>query len=59
MFYGQASQAGTWFNALGYTLPYGTSVADFILDLASGDVAAGDRLAPLHVQGQAPHSMRP
>lgn len=43
MFYGQAQQAGEWFSRLGYTLPYGSSLADFILDLASADVAVPDR----------------
>lgn len=32
-----------WFDALGYTLPYGVSLADFVLDLASGEVATEER----------------
>ena len=35
---GQATAAAEWFHHLGYTMPYGISMADFILDLASGDV---------------------
>ena len=45
MYYGQAQQAADWFSQLGYTLPYGMSLADFILDLASGEVATDDRWA--------------
>ncbi len=43
MYYGQAGAAVAFFEGLGYRLPYGVNVADFILDLASGDVAAGGR----------------
>jgi ABC-type glutathione transport system ATPase component len=43
MFYGRAAHAGDWFSRLGYTLPYGSSLADFILDLASADVALPHR----------------
>ena len=43
MYYGCAQQAAEWFSQLGYTLPYRVSLADFILDLASGDVATDDR----------------
>ena len=45
MYYGRAQQAAEWFHQLGYTLPYRVSLADFILDLASGDVATPDRWA--------------
>eukprot|EP00887_Chlorella_sp_A99_P001388 scaffold8.g1388.t1 len=38
MFYGHAQQVDEWFSRLGFTLPYRVNVADFILDLASGDV---------------------
>ena len=31
--------AADWFHQLGYTLPYGINVSDFILDLASGSAA--------------------
>lgn len=31
--------AGRWFGRLGYSLPLGISQADFIVDIASGDVA--------------------
>jgi hypothetical protein len=39
----QASQAAEWFYHVGYTMPYGVNVADFILDLASGDVFSKKR----------------
>ena len=35
--------AADWFHKLGYTLPYGTNVADFILDLASGAILLDER----------------
>lgn len=35
--------AADWFHRLGYTLPYGTNVADFILDLGSGTVPSAKR----------------
>lgn len=38
MYYGAASQVATWFTHLGFSLPYGVNVADFILDLAMGEV---------------------
>ncbi len=41
MFYGNAQQAVEYFDRLGYTLPYRVSAADFILDLASGEVSKG------------------
>lgn len=37
MYSGRASEAATWFGHLGCTLPYGVNVADFVLDLASGE----------------------
>lgn len=43
MFYGQAAAAAEFFSGLGYVLPYGVNAADFLLDLASGDVAAAGR----------------
>ena len=42
----QAALAADWFHKLGFTLPYGTNVADFILDLASGAVLSEERCAP-------------
>ena len=41
----QAHMAADWFHKLGYTLPYGTNVADFILDLASGAILTDERCA--------------
>ena len=43
MYYGSAKDAIDWFDRLGYTLPYGINAADFILDLASSDVATEKR----------------
>ncbi len=37
--------AADWFHKLGFTLPYGTNVADFILDLASGAILTDERWA--------------
>lgn len=39
IYYGDAQLATEWFHKLGYTLPYQINAADFILDLASGDVS--------------------
>lgn len=39
----QAGMAADWFHRLGYTLPYGTNVADYILDLGSGTVLSAKR----------------
>ncbi|GAQ77731.1 ABC transporter G family [Klebsormidium nitens] len=39
MYYGEGQKAAEWFEKLGYKMPYGINTADFILDLASGDVA--------------------
>ena len=39
----QAHMAADWFHKLGYMLPYGTNVADFILDLASGAILLDER----------------
>lgn len=41
--YGRAQLADEYFEMLGYRLPYRVNVADFILDLASGDVSTPDR----------------
>ena len=43
MYYGRAQLADDYFDMLGYKLPYRVNVADFILDLASGDVSTSDR----------------
>jgi len=43
MYYGPAEHAVDWFDRLGYTLPYRINAADFILDLASSDVATTKR----------------
>lgn len=43
MYYGSAKEAIGWFGRLGYKLPYGINAADFILDLASSDVATQKR----------------
>jgi ABC-type multidrug transport system ATPase subunit len=43
MYYGKAHMAADWFHKLGFTLPYGTNVADFILDLASGAILTDER----------------
>ncbi len=39
LYYGSADQVVHWFNHLGFPLPYGINVADFILDLAMGEVS--------------------
>lgn len=41
IYYGEAQAAAAWFERVGYKLPYGINVADFLLDLASGDIAQG------------------
>ncbi|EIE22543.1 hypothetical protein COCSUDRAFT_16269, partial [Coccomyxa subellipsoidea C-169] len=39
MYYaGNAGLAAEWFKTLGFTMPYGVNMADFILDVASGAV---------------------
>lgn len=47
MYYGEAAAAVEFFDGLGYRLPYGINTADFLLDLASGDVAGGGRWVSL------------
>lgn len=37
MYSGRAQEAAAWFGHLGCKLPYGVNVADFVLDLASGE----------------------
>ncbi|KAF5828872.1 hypothetical protein DUNSADRAFT_16957 [Dunaliella salina] len=39
MYYGDALRAADWFAHLGFGLPYGTNLADHILDCAMGEVA--------------------
>lgn len=43
LYYGMSDQVDTWFDQLGYKLPYKINIADFILDLASADVSKIDR----------------
>jgi hypothetical protein len=38
IFYGKASKAAPWFDRLGFPCPFGVNIADWILDLASGEV---------------------
>lgn len=40
LYYGAAAAVVPWFSALGFPCPFGVNVADFILDLAQGEVAA-------------------
>lgn len=35
-------QVVSWFSSLGFAMPYGVNVADFLLDLAQGEVEGGD-----------------
>eukprot|EP00195_Chlamydomonas_chlamydogama_P014606 CAMPEP_0202899272 /NCGR_PEP_ID=MMETSP1392-20130828/7558_1 /ASSEMBLY_ACC=CAM_ASM_000868 /TAXON_ID=225041 /ORGANISM="Chlamydomonas chlamydogama, Strain SAG 11-48b" /LENGTH=79 /DNA_ID=CAMNT_0049585409 /DNA_START=13 /DNA_END=248 /DNA_ORIENTATION=+ len=39
MYYGHARCVDRWFELQGQALPYRVNVADFILDLANGDMA--------------------
>ncbi|GIL87008.1 hypothetical protein Vretimale_14202 [Volvox reticuliferus] len=39
MYYGDAQCVAVWFKMLGQPCPFGTNIADHILDLANGDVA--------------------
>ncbi|KAG2425311.1 hypothetical protein HXX76_013891 [Chlamydomonas incerta] len=41
MYYGDAQSVSTWFKLLGQPCPFGTNIADHILDLANGDVLVG------------------
>ena len=38
IFYGKGSEAAPWFDRLGFACPFGVNIADWILDLASGEV---------------------
>jgi len=42
IYMGDAQAASKWFEQVGYKIPYGINVADFLLDLASGDIAADE-----------------
>lgn len=41
VYYGGAQSVLPWAAALGFECPYGVNVADFLLDLAQGEVAGG------------------
>jgi hypothetical protein len=41
VYYGGAAAVLSWFSALGFECPFGVNVADFLLDLAQGEVAGG------------------
>jgi hypothetical protein len=43
IYYGQGCAAAGWFDQLGVALPFGVNVADFILDIASGEIVGRDR----------------
>ena len=43
IYYGASGVAADWFHRLGFTLPYGVNAADFLLDVASGDVGSASR----------------
>jgi hypothetical protein len=47
-------QVVSWFGTLGFAMPYGVNVADFLLDLAQGEVEGGDfsRLTAAAAAGQ-------
>jgi len=38
IYYGSAKESISYFSSIGYELPYGVNPADFLLDLASGDL---------------------
>lgn len=54
----QALMAADWFHKLGFTLPYGTNVADFILDLASGAVLSDERCVQCSFRAPPPQASR-
>ncbi|KAG2493515.1 hypothetical protein HYH03_008330 [Edaphochlamys debaryana] len=45
MYCGDANLAAEWFGHFGFGLPYGVSLADFILDCAAGEVVASQAAA--------------
>lgn len=42
LYYGAAHLSTEWFRQQSYPVPYGMNVADFILDIANGDVEGGE-----------------
>lgn len=54
LYYGRAQLADDYFQKMGYHLPYRVNVADFILDLASGDFSVDDRQAPALTDSSLP-----
>eukprot|EP00210_Caulerpa_lentillifera_P007371 g7045.t1 len=42
LYYGASHLVVDWFNQHGYPLPYGVNVAEFILDIANGDIQGQD-----------------
>lgn len=58
IYYGRAALATDWFHRLGFTMPYGVNAADFLLDVASGDVSgATDGGGGAPPAGPAPKSL--
>ena len=43
IYHGDAHMAAQYFESVGYKVPFGVNVADFMLDLASGDIASDAR----------------
>lgn len=43
MYYGDSKLVLSWFAAQGKPVPLGVNIADFMLDLANGDVPDDDR----------------
>jgi energy-coupling factor transporter ATP-binding protein EcfA2 len=41
VYYGPSAAVVPWFATLGFAMPYGVNVADFLLDLAQGEVEGG------------------
>ena len=56
MYYGRAQEVVPWFSALGFAMPYGVNVADFLLDLAQGEVVG---LLPPAVDGSSSSGSSP
>jgi ABC-type multidrug transport system ATPase subunit len=42
VYYGPSAAVVPWFATLGFAMPYGVNVADFLLDLAQGEVEGGN-----------------
>lgn len=49
VYYGPSAAVVPWFAALGFAMPYGVNVADFLLDLAQGEVEGGGGSSTLHL----------